>query len=88
MELPHEVPHVKAHSRDGSWWWLAVESGPAFLAAWKGGQAFWSGTALYGDTVHIKLADIVGVTERSANGIVLEKEQKDAEKRRELTEGA
>ncbi len=40
---------------------LARSEYPRLLADWMAGKAFWTGLALYGSTVTLKLGDIVAV---------------------------
>lgn len=87
MKLRSELPHVAAICRDGSSWLLPIESLETFETAWTNGRAFWSGTNYRGARVTIKLADITGTVENTAEIIAHLEAEKEEEQRRKLLAG-
>lgn len=80
-----EQPHFTAMCRDGSAWALLLDNVASFRDAWMAGRPFWSGPNVWGEITDIKLADITGVTVRTDESLALRDEEREEEKRREIT---
>ncbi len=80
-----EMPHFKAHDRDGSSWALDIIGLAAFRDAWSLGKPFWEGVSVWGDLTIIKLATVVGVTVYTEETLALREAESEEEKRREIT---
>lgn len=85
MRLRLESPHFKAHDRDGSSWALDLVGLSRFRDAWSSGLAFWHGDNVWGEETIIKLATVVGITILTEEGLALRDEEREEEKRREIT---
>ncbi len=88
MILTVELPHVRAICKDGGFYAFPVEQHVPLLAAWQGGQAFYSGLDAWGEPLCVKLADVVCVMRRTAEGLALVADEDRERKRRETFEGA
>jgi hypothetical protein len=85
MQLRLEMPHFKAHCRDGSSYALHLIGLANFKYAWNTGSAFWTGTNAWGEETQIKLADITGLTTFTEESLALRAEEDEEEKRRAIT---
>lgn len=85
--LREELPHVRAHCKDGSCWFIAPDERASLEAAWTLGKSFWWGVDAYDSRVLIKLADITGLSVWGEARIALHEAERDERKAREMTEG-
>lgn len=84
MQLRTELPHLVATCRDGSYWVLPIESTEDFRRDWMAGKPFWAGSNVWGSVVYIKLADITGLSVKTADVIHLQQEEDEEVERRKL----
>ena len=87
MQLAVERPHLRAHCRDGSVWIIAWLARDHFEAEWVAGKAFWRGLDAWGGLVHVKLADVVGLSVWDEERIALRSDEDAEEKRRKMLDG-
>jgi len=66
-----DAPHLTVHCRDGSVWALPLASYETIRDAWERGQHHWHGLNLYGATVDVLLADVVGLTQHTAASLAI-----------------
>lgn len=84
MILRLEAPHLRLSDKQGAF--LAafpLEDTAAFLAAWTGREAFYSGVDVWGGRVHLLLALVGCVSEHTAEVIeLLDAEEAERKQRR------
>lgn len=84
MKLRVELPHFRAICRDGTPWALTMDGLTGFRGAWMSGSPFWSGVDIWGQSIDVKLADIVAVVVLTEESQSLGDEEADEIKRREV----
>jgi hypothetical protein len=87
MALQREGPHFLGVSRDGSSWMLRAQDAAWFRGEWMRGAAFWQGVDLWEQPVTVKLADVVGMIEKSAESIAWRNQEAEEERARSVVEG-
>lgn len=70
--------------RDGRPWALPLDALASFRAAWMAGSPFWSGVDIWGQSLDVKLADIVAVVVMTKESIATGDEEDEERKRREV----
>lgn len=71
MDLRAELPHLRVCLTDGSFLAFPLSERESFLSAWTGREAFWSAVDMWGERLHVKLAIVVTVCERTAAVLAL-----------------
>lgn len=87
MQLRDEGPHLRLILNDGSWLGFPLSERDSVLAAWQGREAFWSGVDLWGERIHVKLAIVTNICERSQAVLDLIAAEAAERKQRELISG-
>lgn len=80
-----EQPHVRLQCRDGGYWALPAERYDEAKSTLMRGAAFYEAVDLWGDPCVVKIADVVGLSLRTAEGMVILAEEAEERARRKLT---
>lgn len=62
-------PRVVLMCKDGSAWALPSAERQSFEGAWVMGKSFWYGTGYFGEPIVVKLGDITGLMEHTADSL-------------------
>jgi hypothetical protein len=68
-------------------WTISASCHDAMMEAWKAGRAFFDGEDCYGDTLTVKLGDVVAIALCTPDGMERWKVDDDIRKQRELLTG-
>lgn len=84
--LRSDQPRIAATCKDGSSWLLPLSEYDSIRAAFVNSQTYWEGLNIWGESVTIKMFDITGLTELTAESLALRDAENAEEKQRALLE--